>query len=57
MKQIAASLVVAFIVIGAARVANAQAGKPVSITDANIRNWLGRKSKRCGSVIFSLTSS
>jgi len=36
MKQIAASLVVAFIVIGAARVANAQAGKPVSITDANL---------------------
>src|SRR5690242_8264961 len=36
MKQIAASLVVAFIVIGAAHVASAQAGKPVTITDANL---------------------
>lgn len=36
MKQIAASLVVALVVLGAARVADAQVGKPVTITDANL---------------------
>jgi DNA uptake protein ComE-like DNA-binding protein len=37
MKQIAASLVVCVLALaGAARVAQAQAGKPVTITDANL---------------------
>ena len=36
MKQIAAALVVALAVMGAARAAHAQAGKPVTIVDANL---------------------
>jgi len=36
MKQIAATLVVALAVMGAARAAHAQAGKPVTIVDANL---------------------
>jgi DNA uptake protein ComE-like DNA-binding protein len=36
MKQIAVTLVVALAVMGAARAAHAQAGKPVTIVDANL---------------------
>jgi DNA uptake protein ComE-like DNA-binding protein len=36
MKQIAATLVLALMVMGAARAAHAQVGKPVTITDANL---------------------
>ena len=36
MKQIATTLVLALIVMGAARAAHAQVGKPVTITDANL---------------------
>jgi len=36
MKQIAATLVVALAAMGAARAAHAQAGKPVTIVDANL---------------------
>jgi DNA uptake protein ComE-like DNA-binding protein len=36
MKQMAAALVLALTVAGAARVAHAQAGKPVTIVDANL---------------------
>jgi len=36
MKQIAATLVIALALVGAARAAHAQTGKPVTITDANL---------------------
>ena len=36
MKQMAAALVLALTVAGAARVAHAQVGKPVTIIDANL---------------------
>jgi len=36
MKQIATTLVLALVVIGLARAAHAQVGKPVTITDANL---------------------
>jgi DNA uptake protein ComE-like DNA-binding protein len=36
MKQIAATLVLGLLVMGAARAADAQVGKPVTITDANV---------------------
>jgi DNA uptake protein ComE-like DNA-binding protein len=36
MKQIAATVVVALALVGAARAAHAQTGKPVTITDANL---------------------
>jgi DNA uptake protein ComE-like DNA-binding protein len=36
MKQIAATLIFAFALAGAAHVAQAQVGKPVTITDANL---------------------
>ena len=36
MKQIAATLIIALALVGAAHVAQAQVGKPVTITDANL---------------------
>ena len=38
MKQMAAALVLALAIVGAARVAHAQAGKPVTIVDAQPRH-------------------